>query len=364
MKYFDIQLQRKIINDDINKSIKKVLRHGKFILGPETKELEEKLSNNCKSKYVVTCSSGTDAILMSLMALNIKSGDEIITPAFTWMSNSEMINLIGAKPIYVDICEKTFNINLNEIQKKITRKTKAILAISLFGQTAELIQLKKIAKKNNIYLIEDAAQSYGAKHYKKKSCSIADISTTSFFPTKPLAGYGDGGACFTNNKKIYKKLIMLRNHGQIKKGENIILGLNARLDTLQASIILEKLKIFENEIKLRNEVASFYNSCLKKIKQIQIPFVHKYNTSVYAQYSILSKNRKQLLKHLKKKKIPFMIFYPKPIYKQKAYYNKKLHLPITEKVCNQIFSIPFNPYIKKKEQHRVISAINEFFNRN
>ena len=157
---------------------------------------------------------------------------------------------------------------------------------------------------------------------------------------------------------------MLRNHGQIKKGENIILGLNARLDTLQASIILEKLKIFENEIKLRNEVASFYNSCLKKIKQIQIPFVHKYNTSVYAQYSILSKNRKQLLKHLKKKKIPFMIFYPKPIYKQKAYYNKKLHLPITEKVCNQIFSIPFNPYIKKKEQNRVISAINEFFNRN
>ena len=287
MKYYDLAEQHKYLKSKLHRKLNKIFTHNKYILGPEVQILEKKLSEFTGSKHVVACSSGTDAILMALMSLGIKRGDEVITTAFTWMSNVEMIKLLGAVPVYADICKKTFNIDPIEIKKKITKNTKAILAVSLFGQTADFKEINNIAKEKKIKVIEDAAQSFGAKHYKNRSCNLTDIAITSFFPTKPLGGYGDGGACFTKSKKIFKKLKMIRNHGQIKKGRNLILGLNARLDTIQAAVILCKLEIFNKEIKLREKVASIYDDQLRDCNHIETPHITKFNKSVYAQYSVL-----------------------------------------------------------------------------
>jgi UDP-2-acetamido-2-deoxy-ribo-hexuluronate aminotransferase len=359
MNFFDLAEQNKLLNFKIKKKIDKIFNHNKYILGPEIYELEKKLSKFTGSKYVVTCSSGTDAILMSLMAIGVKSGDEVITTAFTWMSNAEMIKLLGAKPVFIDVCSNTFNIDPEEIEKKITKKTKAILAVSLFGQAANFKEINKIAKKRNVIVIEDAAQSFGATHYDKYSCNLTDIAITSFFPTKPLGGYGDGGACFTKNKKIFDKLKMIRNHGQKKKGTNLILGLNGRLDTIQAAIILCKLDIFYKELKLRNKIAYIYDNEFKDCSFIKTPFIEKYNNSVYAQYSILCEDRKKIIKNLKSEKIPFFIFYDKPVYKQKPYRVSNLKLKNTDLLSKKILSIPFHPYLKFKSQRKIIDAIKK-----
>lgn len=358
MRFTDLSDQHIKIKNSLYKGIKKLFNHHKYILGPEIYELEKKLSKYTGSKYVVSCSSGTDAILMSLMALDVKKGDEIITSPFTWMSNVEMIKLLGAKPIYADICLETFNILPQEVEKKITKKTKAILPISLFGQTADFKKINSIAKKFKIKVIEDAAQSFGAMHHGKYSCNLSDIGTTSFFPTKPLGCYGDGGACFTNNRELYDKLKLIRNHGQKKKGENICIGLNARLDTLQAVVLNSKIKILKRELNLRNKVALRYTNELRKLNYISVPKILSFNKSVYAQYSILCKNRSLVIKKFKKDKIPFSIFYKKPIYRQKAYFVKNMYLKNTEFVCGKILSLPFYPYLKTNIQKKIIDSIS------
>lgn len=358
MKFIDLDSSHKKIERKIKINFSKIFKHKKFILGPEVVDLEKNLSNYTKSKAVCV-SSGTDALLLAMMALNIGRGDEVITTPFTWGSNSEMIKFLGAKPVYVDINEKNFNINPDLIKKRITKKTKAIMTVNLFGQCCDYSEIRKNINGKKIYIIEDAAQSFGAKYKDKFSCNLGDISCTSFFPSKPLGSYGDGGACFTNNKKLLKKIKMIRNHGQIKKNHHNIMGHNARMDSIQAAIINLKLNIFEEEKNLRQIVAKRYDNLLKNKRNIiQIPSIEKFNLSVYAQYTLRVKNRKNIIEKFKKNKIPYNIFYPIPLYKQKAFLDKSYKLKNVEKIVSEVISIPFHPYLKYKEQ----KIISELFN--
>ena len=348
--------------NEFKKQFTKSLNSAKFILGPDVGKLEENLSNYIGSKYSIAVSSGTDALLLSLMAINIKPGDEIITTPFTWISNVEVIKLLKAKPVFVDIDKDTYNLDVNLVEKKITNKTKAILAVSLFGQCSELFKLKKISRNNKIYFIEDAAQSFGAQIKNHKSCSIADISCTSFFPTKVLGCLGDGGACFTNNSKLAVRLKLLRNHGKDRKGRFNEVGLNGRLDTLQASFLLIKLKKINFLIKKRIEAAQFYYKHLNFLSnKIKLPYIKKNNLSVYSQYTLKVKNkRNQLYLFLKSKKIDVKIFY-KPIYQEKAYKTNSANFLNCNNIAKQVLSIPISSSITKKHQLYVIKCIKEFY---
>lgn len=361
MKYNYLSIQQKIISKNINKSINRILKKNNYILGAEVNILEEKLAKFVNSNYCIATSSGTDSLLVALMALGIKSGDEVITTPFSWISAVEVILLIGATPVFCDIDEKTFNLNSELIEKKISKKTKAIIATSLFGQTCSLKKINHICKKNNIYFIEDAAQSYGAKEDKINSCSHADISCTSFFPVKPLGCYGDGGACFTNSKSLYLKIKKIINHGQIKKNEHLILGSNFRMDTLQAAILIEKLKIFKNEISLRNSIAKNYKNLITKYcPNIITPFIEKNNYSTYSSYTIILNKRDLIFKKLKDKNFPVFIFYKKPIYNQPIIKNRNTKLVITEKLCKKVLSLPIHPYMNYSDQKKIIIEISKF----
>ncbi len=360
MKYNYLSIQQKIISKNINRSIKKILKKNNYILGSEINILENKLAKFVNSKHCIATSSGTDSLLVALMALNIKSGDEVITTPFSWISAVEVILLIGAIPVFCDIDERTFNLDPTLIEKKITKKTKAIIATSLFGQTCPLQKINKICKKNKIYFIEDAAQSFGSKEGKINSCSYADISCTSFFPIKPLGCYGDGGACFTNRKSLSMKLKKIVNHGQVRKNEHLILGSNFRLDTLQAAILIEKLKIFKKELYLRNIVAKNYEQLIKKYcPDVITPFIEKNNFSTFAAYTILLNKRDSIFKKLKNKNFPVFIFYKKPIYAQPIINDKNIKLSVTEKLCKKVLSLPIHPYIKFSDQKKIIVEISK-----
>ena len=350
INFIDLTQNHKKIEKKIFYSFKKIFSHKKFILGPEVNTLEIMLGNYVGNKALCV-SSGTDALLLALMALDVSRGDEVITTPFTWGSNSEMIKFLGAKPVYVDINPSTFNIDEKKIKNKITKKTKAIMTVNLFGQCCDYNKIRKIIGKRKIFIIEDAAQSFGATYYKEKSCNLGDISCTSFFPSKPLGCYGDGGACFTRDKKIFEKLKILRNHGQKEKNNHKILGHNARMDSFQAAVLMEKLKYFDDEINKRQQVALNYYKLLKDKKEIlQLPFIEKFNTSVYAQYTLVVSNRDRIISRFKEKKIPYAIFYPRPLYKQKAFFDKKFKCTNTEELVDKVISIPFDPYISKKNQ--------------
>lgn len=356
MDFIDLRPSHNLIKKDIINKIKKIFNHKKFILGPEVLELEQKLTDYVNSKAICV-GSGTDALLLALMAIGIKPGDEVITTPFTWGSNSEMIKFVGAKPVYADINLDDFNIDTHSIQNKITKNTKAIMTVNLFGQCCNYTEIRKIIKGKNIYIIEDAAQSFGAKYKDKLSCSLGDISCTSFFPSKPLGCYGDGGACFSKDSKLSKKIKKLRNHGQVKKNKHEILGINSRMDSIQAAIIISKLNLLESEKLLRLKVAKNYDYLLKNKKNIiQTPIVKKFNEPVYAQYTLRVRNRKKIEKKFKKNKIPYNIFYPIPLYKQKVFLDKKYKLENVERIVSEVISIPFHPYLNYKKQ-KLISEL-------
>ncbi len=358
IKFVDLNPGHNKVEKSLIRNINNVIKKKKFILGSEAAKLENYLSKYVGSKCL-TVSSGTDAILLALMAIKVRPGDEIITTPFTWASNVEMIKILGAKPVYVDIDIRNFNLNIKLIQKKITNKTKAILTVNIFGQCCDYDEIRKSIKKKKIYIIEDAAQSLGALYKNKKSCSLGDISCTSFFPSKPLGCYGDGGACFTNNKNLYNDLKIIRNHGQKSKNDHHILGLNARMDEIQASILNSKISLFKKEIILRNKVASSYNKLLQNKKDILfLPKIEKFNYSVYAQYTIVVKNRKKIIKKLEKNKIPFSIFYPKPLYKQIAFKDKTYKLKNVEYIVDKVISLPFHPYLSIKHQKIISNCFN------
>ncbi|WP_262590229.1 DegT/DnrJ/EryC1/StrS family aminotransferase [Candidatus Pelagibacter communis] len=359
MKFIDINTEYKKFQRDIDQSISRVLKKSNFILGSEVKQLENKLKNFTGSKYCITTSSGTDGLLLALKSLNLKQNDEIIIPDFAYVSPAEVAAVLNLKIKFVDVDYETFLIDPKKLKKKITNKTKVIVVVSLFGQCPNFTEIIKIIKNKNIILIEDAAQSFGAKYKNKNSCNIADISVTSFFPTKTLGCFGDGGAVFTNNKNIFKKITYLRNHGQTnKKYIHNYVGFNARLDTIQAAVLLIKLNKIKKLLKLRTSKANNYYSKLKNNKKIILPKIKENNFSSFAQFTIKTKFRNRLIEIFKKNKIPFSIYYPKILSEQKAYKQKSKN-KISKILSREAISIPFSPWIAIKDQNKVIDAINK-----
>ncbi len=357
MQFIDLKHQYQTIQPQIDQAIQKVINHGQYIQGPEVFELEVKLATYSGTKYCVSCSSGTDALLMSLMAKKIGLGDAVFTTPFTFIATAEVIQLLGATPVFVDIIEDTFNIDpsklktaIDDCQSKGELIPKAIIPVDIFGLPAEYEMIEKIGNKFDLCIIEDAAQSFGGKIKNKKACSFGDIGTTSFFPAKPLGGYGDGGAIFTNDSEIAEKLISIRNHGQGKsKYNNIRIGLNGRIDTIQAAILLEKMKIFPKELGQRNAIAKKYSQNLSEYFTCQ--HVPEEYESAWAQFSILALNSKErsiFMKKLKDSGIPTAIYYPKPLHLQEAFCNLDYALgdfPVAESISQRIFSLPMHPYL-------------------
>ncbi|PAF51932.1 DegT/DnrJ/EryC1/StrS family aminotransferase [Helicobacter sp. 13S00477-4] len=337
--------------DEIQKAISKTIENSSFIMGKEVEALENELSTFVGCKYAITCSSGTSAILLALLAIDLQAGDEVITTPFSFIAAAEMIAFLGAKPVFVDINPYTFQIDEKLIEPAINQKTKAIIPVSLFGQVGEMDSINTIAKKHNLIVIEDGAQSFGAEYKNKKSCNLTTLATTSFFPAKPLGCYGDGGAVFCNNASLAKKIKSLRIHGQTKRYNHQYIGIGARLDGLQASILRIKLKYYVSQIAKRQQIAKLYKKYLVE-KNIILPKISTDVKSIYAQYCIRSSKRKQIEKNLQNCHIPYAIHYPKPLHLQKCFdylEYKKGDFPIAEKISKEILSLPMNPYLKENE---------------
>jgi len=350
--FANLQYQHNLYKDEIEKSLLKVVRNCNFIMGDEVQELEKSLKEFTGVKYAITCSNGTDALLLAMMALDIKPGDEIITTPFTFIATAETIAFLGAVPVFVDIDEKTYNINPLKIEKAITVKTKVIMPISLYGQPADMNAIQTIADKYNLKVIIDGAQSFGSTYDGSTDSALGDIATTSFFPAKPLGCYGDGGAVFTNDENLANKMKSLRVHGQSKRYHHKYIGMGGRLDTIQAAVLNVKLKYYEKDLKLRQEVAHKYTKALENKTNIILPTVSINKTSAWAQYSVRIKNRDEVQVKLKEQGIPTAIHYPMPLHLQECFTYlgyKKGDFPISEIVSNEIMSLPMNPYVTDEE---------------
>ncbi len=358
MQFIDLKTQYSLIENDVLKSIKNVLNHGQYIMGPEIIELEKQLASFLGVKHAIVNSSGTDALLMALMALDIQPGDEVVTSPFSFFATAEVISLCHAKPVFVDIDPLTYNMDSSKLEAAITSKTKAIMPVALYGQCADYDEINAIAAKYGIPVIEDAAQSFGATYKNKHSCALTTIGCTSFFPSKPLGGYGDSGACFTNDDAIAQRLIEIRIHGQNARYCHSRVGINGRMDSIQAAVLIEKMKIFPDEIIMRQNVAERYNQMLEPL--VKIPHIKSYNTSVYAQYTIEVDNRDEFQKSMQAAGIPTAVHYPVAMHHQKAlsYLNYRTgDFPYAELASNRVISLPMHPYLQAEEQIKVVSAI-------
>jgi UDP-2-acetamido-2-deoxy-ribo-hexuluronate aminotransferase len=358
--FANLQYQHNLYKDEIEEAILKVARNCNFIMGEEVSQLEKSLEEFTGAKYAVSCSNGTDALLLAMMALDIKPGDEIITTPFTFIATAETIAFLGATPVFVDIDEKTYNINPDLIEEKITSKTKAIIPVSLYGQAADMDKIQDIATKHNLKIIIDGAQSFGCTYNGKTDSNLGDISTTSFFPAKPLGCYGDGGAVFTNDENLANKMKSLRLHGQSKRYHHQYIGMGGRLDTLQAGILNVKLKYYSKDLALRQEVASKYTESLKSKTNLILPFIDAKATSAWAQYSVRVKNRDEFQNRLKENGIPTAVHYPMPLHLQECFLYlgyKKGDFPISEIVSNEIMSLPMNPYVSDEEIKYIVGNL-------
>ena len=358
MQFIDLAAQQVLIHKELNKAIDNVFAHGQYILGPEVSELESRLCEYTEAKHCISVANGTDALQIALMALRIGPGDEVITPGFTYIATAETIALLGAKPVYVDIDPLTYCMDPNLLENSINSNTKAIIPVSLFGQCADFEVINKVAGKFNIPVIEDAAQSFGAIHRNKRSCNLATVSCTSFFPSKPLGCYGDGGAIFTNDFELATIMRQISRHGQDKRYHHIRVGVNSRLDTLQAAILLVKLDIFERELELRQEVAAFYDHELSKIG-VQGPFIAKHNKSAWAQYTIRTKNRAFVMGSLLDQGIPTVIHYPTPLNKQPAVADPSAFLPVGDLIAEEVLSLPMHPYLARSDIRAIVEALDK-----
>lgn len=345
MEFIDLAAQQARIKDKVDAGIARVLAHGKYILGPEVQELEERLADYTGAKYCISVANGTDALQIAQMALGIGPGDEVITPGFTYIATAETVALLGAKPVYVDIDPKTYNIDPGLIEAAITERTKAIIPVSLYGQTADFDRINDIAKKYNIPVIEDGAQSFGATYKDRKSCNLSTIACTSFFPSKPLGCYGDGGAIFTNDEELATTMRQIARHGQDRRYHHIRVGVNSRLDTLQAAILLPKLDILDDEVRLRNEVAGRYTELLNSSGIDTAPFIKEGNVSAWAQYTIRVDDRESVQEKLKAADIPTAVHYPIPLNKQPAVAEMEVKLPVGDLIASQVMSLPMHPYM-------------------
>jgi UDP-2-acetamido-2-deoxy-ribo-hexuluronate aminotransferase len=359
MDFIDLAAQQALIKKKLSINIEKVLTHGQYILGPEVHELEDKLSDYCGAKYCITCANGTDALQIALMALDIGVGDEVITPGFTYIATAETVALLGAIPVYVDIDYKTYNMDAALLEAAITTRTKAIIPVSLYGQCADLDAINTIANKYGIPVIEDAAQSFGAIYKGKRSCNLSTIATTSFFPSKPLGCYGDGGAIFTNDEELATIIRQIARHGQDRRYHHIRVGVNSRLDTLQAAILLPKLEILEDEMQARQRVAENYTKLFNQSGISTTPFVEAHNQSAWAQYTIQVENRDEVQARLKEAGIPTAVHYPIPLNKQPAVADGNAVLPIGDQVAQKVMSLPMHPYLKVDEIELIVSSLKD-----
>lgn len=359
MDFIDLKAQQARLKDKIDAGIANVLSHGLYIQGPEVKELEAKLAAYVGAKHCISCANGTDALQIALMALGIGVGDEVISPGFTYMATAEAVALLGATPVFVDVDARTFNLDVNLLEAAITPRTKAIIPVSLYGQCADYDAINAIAAKYNLPVIEDAAQSFGATYKGKKSCNLTTISTTSFFPSKPLGCYGDGGAMFTNDDDLAHILRQIASHGQEKKYHHVRIGVNSRLDTLQAAILLPKLEILDDEIAKRQIIADKYTAALNAAGIDYTPYVTPDNVSAWAQYTIVVKNRDALAAHLKDAGIPTMVYYPLGLNKQPAMEGHHIDLAVGDSLTAQAISLPMHPYLSDDDIARVVQAAAE-----
>ena len=349
--FIDLQAQYQKYKPEIDEAVQNVLNSSQYIMGPQIKKLEDELASYTGTKHAIACSSGTDALLIALMAMDIKSGDEVITTPFTFISTTEVLSLLGAVPVFVDIERDTFNIDAEKIQEKITDRTKAIIPVSLYGQVADMDKINSIAAKHNLIVIEDGAQSFGATYKGKKSCNLSDFGCTSFFPSKPLGCYGDGGALFTNDDTLAAKSRMILAHGSKVRYQHEVVGINGRLDAIQAAILNVKLKYFAEEVKKREEIGASYLELLK-YKKLSLPIVRKNRTSVFAQFTVRSTQREKLIAELNANGIPTAIYYPQPLHLQKCYESlgyKVGDFPIAEKAAKEVFSLPMSPFLKQED---------------
>ena len=357
--FTDLRSQYLAMQDEIHKEINDTLASCQFIGGEKITALEKNLAEFSGAGHAIACSSGTDALLLALMALDVGSGDEVIVTAFSFWATAEVVALLGARPVFVDIKDSDYNINENKIKEKITDKTRAIIAVSLYGQTPDFEKINAIAKAHGIKVIEDAAQSFGARFKGRRSCNLTDLAATSFFPSKPLGCYGDGGAVFTSDETLAKKIRSLLNHGQERRYEHKYVGLNARLDTIQAGILNVKLRYLEEELQKRREIAEIYTQRLKDY--VITPAINADCESVYAQYSIrVPKRRQDLAQRLKDAGIPTAVHYPGGLYKQAAFDylgEDPASYPVTEAVSKEILSLPFSAYLSVGDQNKVITEI-------
>lgn len=361
MQFIDLAAQQARIKPQIDANIQKVLSHGQYILGPEVAELEDKLAAYCGAKHCISVANGTDALQIALMALGVGVGDEVITPGFTYIATAETVALLGAKPVYVDIVEQTYNLNPAKLEAAITPRTKAIVPVSLYGQCADFDAVNAIAARHNLPVIEDAAQSFGASYKGRKSGSLTTVSCTSFFPSKPLGCYGDGGAVFTDDDELATVIRQIARHGQDRRYHHIRVGVNSRLDTLQAAILLPKLAILEEEIGLRGRVAAVYAQELDKAG-IAAPFIESHNISAYAQYTVRVKNRDAVQTALKAAGIPTAVHYPIPLNKQPAVASDAV-LPVGDWVAEEVLSLPMHPYMTEEQVRQVVGALAQVLSR-
>ena len=363
MEFIDLKTQQERLRPELDKRIATVLDHGRYVLGPEVSELEEKLCDYLSVKHAIGVSSGTDSLLIALMAMGIGPGDEVITVPYTWISTAEVIALLGATTVFIDVEPDTLNMDTNLLEAAITENTKAIMPVGIYGQTSDLTAINEIAARDgNIPVIEDAAQSFGATHHGVKSGALSLVGSTSFFPSKPLGGYGDGGAIFTDDAELAEKMRWIRVHGQEKKHYHPVIGLNGRLDSLQAAIILPKFEVFDEEIAMRQQVAERYNERLGSLG-IATPIVAAGNTSVYAQYTILTEDPSGMQVALNAEDIPSVSYYSVPLHEQPVFENlgyKRGDFPVTEKIGESGLSLPMSPYVKEEDQDRIYQCLKNF----
>lgn len=361
MQFIDLQQQYRRHQAEIDARMRAVLDHGQYIMGPEIAELEGALATYLGVKHAITVASGTASLEIALRALGIGPGDEVVTVPFTWISSAEVIGLVGAKPVFVDIEPQTFNINVDLIEAAITPRTKAIMPVSLFGQMPDYTRINAIAAKHGVTVIEDGAQSFGATQGGRKSCGVTKIASTSFFPAKPLGCYGDGGALFTDDDQLNESMRAIRTHGGVRRHHHPLLGMNGRFDTLQAAVVLAKLPHFPAEVEARGRIGARYTELLRGA--VGVPEVAPGNTHVYAQYTIRVSNRDELGAALKAQGIPSAVYYPKCLHEQPVYAplgHQWGDFPESERASREVISLPMHPYLGEDELAQIAATVREY----
>lgn len=357
IEFIDLKAQQARIKDQIDAAIHRVLAHGQYILGPEVEELEEKLAAYTGAKHCITVANGTDALQIALMALDVGAGDEVITPGFSYVATAESAAILGARPVYVDIDPRTYNLDPALLEAAITSRTRAIVPVSLYGQCADFDAINAIAARHGVPVIEDAAQSFGATYKGRKSCNLSTIACTSFFPSKPLGCYGDGGAIFTSDGELARAMRQIARHGQEHRYHHVRVGMNSRLDTIQAAILLVKLGILDREVLLREAVAQRYAALLENTGAEAIPYVASHATSAWAQYTIRVQHRSTVRAALADQQIPTAVHYPLPLNRQPAVADSEAYLPVGDTAAREVVSLPFHADMNDADQRGVAAAL-------